>query len=317
MVTESVHVDVDDPIAETESVHVDVDDPIAETESVHVDVDDPIAESFPLMVDAATRLCRKRDPNGVCFKYHRMWPYLRRLGRGGVWRYPGHFLDSFRELARDGRSQRVLVSGCADYSLLAYILHAYRAEGVEPVVAISDICEAPLFINRWYAERHNASIRTLACDILDYPEDATLDVITTDNFISRILPNTRSLLLSKWRDLLRPGGKFVATQQHIAQDPTFRDERVKAVRARTLELAQANPSVIDIAPEAVADYVAEYHAARPSHPLPSLDELRQLFEDNGFRLEVMSRVSLRDGVEPHESLSGTKSKRMGLVATRI
>ena len=286
--------------------------------SVHVDVDDPIAESFPLMVDAATRLCRERDPNGVCFKYHRMWNYLRRLGRGGVWRYPGHFLDSFRELARDGQSQRVLVSGCADYSLLAHILHAYRAEGVEPDVAISDICEAPLFINRWYAERHNASIRTLACDILDYPEDATLDVITTDNFISRILPNNRALLLSKWRDLLRPGGKFVATQ-YIALGPIFGYEMVEAIRARTLALAQANPSVIDIAPEAVADYAAEYYAAAsPSRLLPSLDELRQLFEGNGFRLEVMSSVSLRDGAKPHDPLTGRKnSKRMGLVATRI
>ena len=295
----------------TESVYVDVDDPI-------VDVDDPIAESFPLMVDAATRLCRERDPIGVCFKYHRMWNYLRRLGRGDVWRYPGHFLDSFREFARDGQSQRVLVSGCSDYSLLAHILHGYRAEGVEPDVAISDICEAPLFINRWYAERHNASIRTVACDILDYPGDATLDVITTDNFIRLIPPNDRSLLLSKWRDLLRPGGKFVATQ-YIALGPIFRDEMVKAVRARTLELAQANPSVIDIAPEAVADYAAEYYAAAsPSHLLPSLDELRQLFEDNGFRLEVMSRVSLRDGAEPCESLRGAKNvKRIGLVATRI
>ncbi len=287
------------------------------TGSVHVDVDDPIAESFPLMVDAATRLCCKKDPNRICFKYHRMWPYLRRLGRGGVWRYPGHFLDSFRELARDGQSQRVLVSGCSDYSLLAHILHAYRAEGVEPDVAISDICEAPLFINRWYAERHNASIRTVACDILDYPEDATFDVITTDNLMSHILPNDRSRLLSKWRDLLRPRGKFVATQQ-IVQDPTFHDERVKAVRARTLELAQANLSVIDIAPEAVADYAAEYYAASTEHPLRSLDELRQLFEDNGFRLEVMSRVSRRDGAKPHESFSGTKNvKRMRLVAARI
>ena len=101
------------------------------------------------MVDAARRLCQRSNRREEsCFHYHRLWPYLRRIGyRGSAWRHAAHYVNSYRAVARGGGS-RVLISGCADCSMLAHVVHAFRAEGVEPEVTVLDVCEAPLFINK-------------------------------------------------------------------------------------------------------------------------------------------------------------------------
>src|SRR5262245_3315545 len=101
--------------------------------------DDPIEEGFPLMVDAAKRLCKGAEDVG-CFQYHRAWAYLRRIGLRSVIPRAPHYVDALRTLAREGR-RRILVSGTADYNMLAKVLHAYRGEGVEPRVHIVDLCE--------------------------------------------------------------------------------------------------------------------------------------------------------------------------------
>ena len=155
------------------------------------DIDDPIEECFSLMVDGARRLCRGRDhADDACFRYHLLWPYQRLIGRNhGASRGARHFLATFGELAREGRSARILISGCADYIMLAYTLLAYRQEGVEPQVTVLDFCEAPLFINRWYAERHTAKITTVACDTTGFSSESEFDVITTHHFLSQFAPS--------------------------------------------------------------------------------------------------------------------------------
>ena len=55
---------------------------------------------------------------------------------------------------RVGRGpRRVLISGAADYSILAYVLWACRENGLDAEVTVLDRCDTPLLLNTWYAEQ--------------------------------------------------------------------------------------------------------------------------------------------------------------------
>ena len=92
-------------------------------------VEEPLRESAPLARRLAPVLCRRDPQSGEsCAWYHGVWQDLRRLGLVTTARTNGaFFVETFRELARAGH-RRVLISACADQSLLAHLLHAFRAE---------------------------------------------------------------------------------------------------------------------------------------------------------------------------------------------
>ena len=101
--------------------------------SEFVEIDDPIDEAFPVAIEAARRFCRGRgDLDSLCLTYHSLWPRLRRIGRtGSIWLHSERYGAAFRSCARAGLN-RILISGSADYSMLAHVLAAFHAEDVDP-----------------------------------------------------------------------------------------------------------------------------------------------------------------------------------------
>jgi hypothetical protein len=95
------------------------------------ELDEPLFESAPLAHAAARTLCRSDGDAGTsCAWYHGAWQYFRALGIVTAPTVHARGLtEALRALARGGSHSRVLVSGAADYSLLAHVLHAYRCEG--------------------------------------------------------------------------------------------------------------------------------------------------------------------------------------------
>jgi hypothetical protein len=59
------------------------------------------------------------------------------------------FVDTIRGLAASGRRPDVRVSGCADYSVPAHVLHAYGLAGAPVRLTALDRCETPLYLTRW------------------------------------------------------------------------------------------------------------------------------------------------------------------------
>ena len=281
-------------------------------------IDDPIAESLPLMLDAARRLCPKPDSqDGTCFTYHRVWPYLRSLRlKKAAWGRSRHYVSSFRALARQG-FKKIMISGCADYSLLAHVLFAYRAEEVEPIITVLDLCETPLFINQWYAKRHQTSISTIARSITDYQNDSFFDVITTDNFMHQFRPGERARILDRWRELLCSGGRIV-TAQSVQIDEEHREPRdAKERSARILRTAEAQREILDIAPTELADLATRYDNTRVRHPRASTAELTSLFEAHGFTVDEVSRMSAEEcqdlGIDDHRT---KRSRRISITVTK-
>ncbi|WP_305783534.1 hypothetical protein [Symbioplanes lichenis] len=104
---------------------------------------------------------------------------------------------------------RVLVSGCADYSLYA---HSAFALGGRAAMTTLDWCPTPLAATEWYARRAGLSRPELLLEdaVLHQPEEP-YDVIVSDSFLPRFTPEAMRKLVDGWRKSLRDGGTIVTT----------------------------------------------------------------------------------------------------------
>src|SRR4051812_43913391 len=112
---------------------------------------DLLAQGATMARELAPQLCRKNPATGErCDWYHGLWQDLRLLGLAAT---PEQQSDFFRNsLARfSHRAPRLLISGSADYSILAHVLSACSKHQITAEITVMDICETPLFFNRWYA----------------------------------------------------------------------------------------------------------------------------------------------------------------------
>jgi len=260
------------------------------------DIDEPLFVSAPIAYAAARTLC---DGGGVgktsCAWYHGSWQYFRALGivtaptvhtRGLV--------AALREIAGRGAHPRVLISGAADYSLLAHVLHTYRSERARIEPTVVDRCETPCYLSRWYADYVAASLSTQASDILDHRADTPYDVICTHGFFGNFDSAGRRALIERWHGLLRPGGRVVTVQrvrpgyerEHVA----FSNEEATAFRAAVFERATEMAEHLDVSAQQLAALASAYAERVCSHPVRSDDELREAFEERGFELQRFERV---------------------------
>ena len=103
-----------------------------------------------------------------CTWYHGTWQYLRALGVSKTAGGHATFLtDSLRSLVAGGDVRRVLISGSADDAMTLIALEAFRDATVRPELTLIDLCETPLALSRWSAERLGGTVATHRTDILD------------------------------------------------------------------------------------------------------------------------------------------------------
>ncbi len=282
-------------------------------------VEDPFDIAFPIAIDAAQRFCAGRgDPNDLCYTYHCLWPRLRRIGcAGSAWIHADTYITAYRRCARGG-GRRILVAGAADYSLTGFIIHAFRDAGVEPDITVLDRCEAPLVLNRWYADRHQCRINTVAVDVLDFQDESCFDVITTDNFLARFPPDQRRRVVGKWRELLRPAGTVVTAQRisdaasGAAAAPLAADSRPKIRRIRAQ--AERHASALDIPVQQLIDDAARYYDQRVFVPITSVDEISGLFVDSGLQIESVCDAPPRDPDCPQTGGLSRSTRHVAFVA---
>lgn len=175
---------------------------------------EPLALSAALARSWAAEQCMHDAGAGPCDAYHGFWQTMRlmRLGAtlGG---HPGHYLEAIAAWAAQprhgGAPRRVLVSGCADYSMLAHVWHAGAAVAADMDITVLDICPTPLRLNTWLAERHGRSVRTVCEDIRTHRPGAAYDLVITSSFLGFFHPSDRPELFQAYRAMLRDGGQLV------------------------------------------------------------------------------------------------------------
>ena len=284
--------------------------------------DEPLRESAPV----AYRLAHQHCPTGAdgCRDYHAMWQYFRQIGLLTTIGTNTDFLvATLRGLADADSCRRVLISATADYGMLAHVIHAYRLAGVEPEVTVVDMCETPLALNRWYAERAGVTIRTCRANLLEFRADAPFDLVCTHSFLGRLTQEVRAGALDKWHEVLRPGGHVVtvARVRYGAPDggvTRYEPAEIVEFSDRALALARAKEHELDLPAEAIADAAEHYAVSKRSRGFGSTGMLRALFEDHGFALERFDSGGEEERRRDRPSCPtlGWKSERFRIVAVR-
>jgi SAM-dependent methyltransferase len=285
--------------------------------------DEPLFASAPVARHICADTCRRHGDAGAdCAWYHGLWQYLRIFDLvSAPQRHADFYGETLRQFARDGRHRRVLISGSADYSMLAHVLHAYRAENAALEIAALDVCETPLALARWYAERAGITVATHAADILSFAAPQPFDVICTHSLLGRFPPRDRARLMAGWHRLLRPGGKVV-TVNRIAPFPPdevvhFGPAQIRSFRDRVFDQAQLWSDLIGLAPEETARWAEEYATRYYNFPVHSRQELLDLLAAGGLRVDkIVWRGS--GGASPEGGGPSTKqtAEYAQLVATR-
>ncbi|WP_306205005.1 class I SAM-dependent methyltransferase [Actinoplanes sp. RD1] len=178
---------------------------------------EPLLESADMLHSLAQVACTGHYVDPVsCAWYHGIWQYLRLFDMVSSpnW-HIGFYSGVLREQLRGRVQPRVLITGAADYGMLACVLNA-AGPGVAPDVHVLDVCLTPLLANRWYARRRGAEITTHNVDFVRageqfVAEQEPFDLIVSDAFLTRFPSDDAATVVENWRRLLRPGGQVVTT----------------------------------------------------------------------------------------------------------
>jgi len=197
-------------------------------------------------------------------------------------RHAAFYRDAFA--AAPFSDGRILIAGSADYGMLAQV-HAACARPVE--VTVVDLCDTPLALCRWYAERVGATVRTEIADALGFVSDRPFDVVCSHSVLGRFSADERRRLVAGWRDRLRPGGRVV-TVNRVADATAGAADRfaapdAHAFRHAVLTAARARPD-LDVDAAWLGGAAENYAGRYRTRPIFTREEALDLFTGAGFRL---------------------------------
>jgi hypothetical protein len=253
-------------------------------------LEEPMLITAPIARELAPVLCKGSYMSQEdCSWYHSSWQFLRifNMVSTPTW-HATFYLTNLERLAPT--HQHCLISGTADYSMLAHVLWAYKRASVHPMVLVLDTCETPLLLCKWYAKYVGDDVLTEKQDILNYESRNPLDIIVTDAFLTRFSPQDRPKVVSRWHSLLRNGGKVVTT---IRIEPRTKAELVKAslpeisnFRKRASREASKWRGFLEITEEDVAELAQRYAERMVSFSCQSDTEIISLFQEAGFSCDI-------------------------------
>jgi SAM-dependent methyltransferase len=251
---------------------------------------EPLELSAPLAHRLAPQLCRRDPGTGEsCAWLHGFWQCLRLAGLAATPdRHASFYADALRSV--DAPSPRVLISGAADYGMLACVGKALQGRAVQTTVL--DTCETPLRLNHWYAEHARLEARTHLGSVLDYAPERTLDVICTHSFFGQFSRAARPTLVAAWHRMLRAGGKVVTAhplRPSGEDEPNrFTPRQAEVFREHLAAHAEGLAGLLGIPRAKILDLGERYLRARYGYPVRSGEELAALFEAAGFDIEHLA-----------------------------
>ena len=159
--------------------------------------------------------------NGTSFDwYHKSWQFLRILDKVSTptWHTEFYFDVLSKHLKKNSK---ILISGTADYTILAIIIEASKRLSIKPDITIIDICLAPLKICEWYSKKENYEVKISQFDILidENVENVKYDLIITDAFLTRFDDANKKSILGFWKNSISKNGIIVTTIRIDEADP--------------------------------------------------------------------------------------------------
>ncbi len=263
-------------------------------------LEEPLTQSAPAMAALSDFLCKGDHLNrNDCSWYHRAWQYLRLLDLVSTPTWHSRFyLHAFSEHVRNGRKPRILISGTADYSMLAYILYTFNRINSKADVTVLDLCDTPLMISRWYAAKNKTGISTVKEDILKYAPANKFDFVVTDAFLTRFSRRDQCKVLDKWSDLIKRTGRIVTT---VRLDPLAESNRsikpsqkeIENFVERAERLAELWRDFVLLDPGQIGLLAREYAERMVSHAVRDRRELEEMFEAAGFIFDAYEETLVK------------------------
>ena len=282
--------------------------------------DEPLEDSAPVAWALAPQSCAG-DPASPdsCLWYHRIWQYLRLLDIITSIRTNTPFLlATLQRLAPT--HPRVLISGSADYAMLAHLRHAFGSRPLD--VTMLDLCPTSVAMNRWYAERFGMTLTPITGDALAVQAERPFDLICTHNFVGRFDTERRQQLVNRWHAVLRPGGVVVTTQRvrpgNRGRRASYSDEEARELAGRVEQAASEYSRPLGATPAELHRVAYEYAMRKGSYVIASPSEITTPFERAGFDVTLADDgggLAERTTDRP-SSTAGLDTYRMRIIATR-
>lgn len=270
---------------------------ISDANQLADEIAEPLAESAPVAFAAAMSGCQDDGNAPSCRAYHAVWQYLRLTGVIRAVRADGPlYAAAVRAQAERGPLRRILVSGTADYSMLAYLGHAAAAIGVSPEFDVVDKCSTSLELNAWYGARRGLSVRTIQSDVLTYEPVHAYDLICTHSFLYWIPSDERGTLLKNWRQWLSPQGRLCTSNRadlpHSVPDPAGSHSRVEAMVSEFFATGRDMGLALPVSDSAFERLIRSYAELRiHRHRDLTMERLLAEFADAGLHLECSLPVA--------------------------
>ncbi|WP_433376061.1 class I SAM-dependent methyltransferase [Actinoplanes sp. CA-142083] len=256
-------------------------------------VSEPLLESADMLYSIAQFACTgDHVDRESCTWYHGVWQYLRLFNMVSSPNWHARFYEqALRRELGGRRTARVLITGAADYGMLAYVLAA-----VDPTtrleVHVVDLCYTPLLANRWLGKRLGVDVKIHNVDFLADGEQLAksldpFDLIVSDAFLTRFKPPDARQVVANWRRMLRPGGAVVTTVR-------LRDDTQPATDAwsdlhtdfllRLYERAKNSHWLLRIDFNDLRNGAREYIRKMESNDLGGEEEIGSILAGEGFRV---------------------------------
>jgi hypothetical protein len=255
---------------------------------------EPLAVSAPLALELATVSCTIGAANLSCEPYHGFWQYMRLMGLGKTLsgqsaRYLFTLEQFAREWARrrEARPPKILISGSADYSMLAHVLQACRRLKQPAAVTVLDVCSTPLLLNQWYARRAGLPITVVRSDVLQHHPVDAYDLIITSGFLGYFSPATRPRMFQGYAAMLHSGGRLVFANRirpgNEGETVGFSPQQIDKFAARAAQLSSTLPAAASLSPEDASRMARSYAQFFRSYPVNGEDSVKALARFSGLR----------------------------------
>ena len=282
--------------------------------------DEPLAESASVAWALAATHCANPQSADTCFWYHRVWQYLRLLDIITSIRTNTPFLlTTLQRLAAS--HPRVLISGSADYAMLAHLRQAYGSHPLD--VTMLDRCATSVAVNQWYADRYGMAMAPVCGDALAVETDRPFDLVCTHNFVGRFAPAARQRLIDRWHAVLRPGGVVVTTQRVRPGErglrSSYSETAARALAEKVVEAAKAYAGPIGVPLDELGEAACEYARRKGAYAIRSAAEIVDAFARAGFEVNLADEgggQAERESDRP-SSTAGLETFRMRIIATRL
>ena len=269
---------------------------------------EPLMQSADMMYEVASLCCSHDHINDKsCLWYHSVWQYFRLLDIVSTpsWHHD-FYVNQLFENSKSGESPSVLISGTADYSMLAYVLHTANKRKVNPGITIIDLCETPLFVCRWYAKKLNKSINTLKTNIFELDSNYKYDMICADAFLTRFKGKQFIDVLNLWYNHLNNGGIAVTTIRVHDENypcPTVPSEAdVQKFKQKAIQRMEVWERHINLTSEEMGEKAEAYARTMVSNYLGTRDYILSTFVGCGFTIKYIEDATVSGELYPSHYL---------------